>query len=556
MYDSLLQLSYGLNSRDHMADKSNWSFISKQDYSSTTKGRDVYEAQQMERSELRHKQTFFSRFIIMLVAGIFSSVLFYMVWAFLVPAFRGAPDVWNGPEEVAESQGTQEQASEAEALPEGGAQELSIDDIIMQNGISDNGEQTVTEEMTEFRFFSDRLKSGMYSFEDVYQDDKLDHVDIIDSNGELVACRYDYDDGYQTIEVMGESGRPVTREVTHNGEVVRVDHMTDDDTGDVYLKEYYSGGILIRTEDFENGQITFKSVYDKSGAIRIMTSYTGGEARKVDYYDTEGNITDTKEIHSFYYPRSKNHLRFSILFGLLVMIFMYPFMIRDLQSQNVLADTSEINQYKNDQHIQIPQEIQGGYEFFPDVGAISDVCVSSLISHMAMSNKGVNKIKVSQRYKKDVVDEDGQVVYYAGEPIRDEYDEILTEEVPMFDIAFMEDLFTASGIPEGREGKGSRIYYDPSKIPYNPGNKNRDRLKGKEDSTKLYDRFIASLFHKDIKKVSKFDTLADLINKDWEVPWYEPQVPGGCYIVDVAPVNTMVLAITRAGKGDLALLVG
>src|SRR5699024_5568103 len=42
----------------------------------------------------------------------------------------------------------------------------------------------------------------------------------------------------------------------------------------------------------------------------------------------------------------------------------------------------------------------------------------------------------------------------------------------------------------------------------------------------------------------------DVIVDDWEFPIWEKQRPGGMYIVDSAPVNTMVLAITRAGKGQ------
>lgn len=37
------------------------------------------------------------------------------------------------------------------------------------------------------------------------------------------------------------------------------------------------------------------------------------------------------------------------------------------------------------------------------------------------------------------------------------------------------------------------------------------------------------------------------------MPYYEPQRPAGAYIVDTAPVNTMVLAITRAGKGQTVI---
>ena len=62
-------------------------------------------------------------------------------------------------------------------------------------------------------------------------------------------------------------------------------------------------------------------------------------------------------------------------------------------------------------------------------------------------------------------------------------------------------------------------------MPYNPGNANRDKLKG-------------------------FNTLADLVNGEWELPTYEPQRPAGVYYVDTAPANTMILAMTRAGKGQ------
>ena len=60
-----------------------------------------------------------------------------------------------------------------------------------------------------------------------------------------------------------------------------------------------------------------------------------------------------------------------------------------------------------------------------------------------------------------------------------------------------------------------RKWYDATKIPYNPGNQNRDKLKD-------------------------YDTVADLINNEWEFPYYETQRPAGAYIVDTAPVNTMV----------------
>ena len=148
-----------------------------------------------------------------------------------------------------------------------------------------------------------------------------------------------------------------------------------------------------------------------------------------------------------------------------------------------------------------------------------------MISHCAISNKGLNPVQVSRRVTKDILDDDGDVLLYKGEILRDEDDNILYEEKPMIDIDFMNALYTASGLPDI---KGMRKFYNTTLIPYNPGNKDRDKLKG-------------------------YETVADLINGDWQLPAYEPQRPGGAYLVDTAPVNTMVLAITRAGKGQTVI---
>lgn len=204
---------------------------------------------------------------------------------------------------------------------------------------------------------------------------------------------------------------------------------------------------------------------------------------------------------------------------------MYVILKHNLDVQNSLDDTADINQYTNDQHIALPEEIQRKFDWFPDVGATSDVQFSSMISHCAISNKGLNPVQVSRRVTKDILDDDGDVLLYKGEILRDEDDNILYEEKPMIDIDFMNALYTASGLPDI---KGMRKFYNTTLIPYNPGNKDRDKLKG-------------------------YETVADLINGDWQLPAYEPQRPGGAYLVDTAPVNTMVLAITRAGKGQTVI---
>jgi hypothetical protein len=219
----------------------------------------------------------------------------------------------------------------------------------------------------------------------------------------------------------------------------------------------------------------------------------------------------------------------TISLGFLFFLVMDVLLMKNKEAQDALNTTEDINQYPNDQHIAYPEEIQEKFDYFPDVGATSDVQFSSMISHMALSNKGLKTVTVAKLAEKDILDEDGEVLVYKGEIIRDEDGNSETEEKPLIDEGFMDALFEASGLPKDPRRKMFRIFYDTRKIKYNPGNKNRDKLQNKE---------------------KPYDTVADLINADWQLPYYEPQRPGGAYIVDTAPVNTMVLAITRAGKGQ------
>jgi hypothetical protein len=192
---------------------------------------------------------------------------------------------------------------------------------------------------------------------------------------------------------------------------------------------------------------------------------------------------------------------------------------RNLEAQNALNDKSDINEYPDDQYISTPEEVMGAYAFFPDMGAHADIQVSSLISHVMIQNKGIKKIKVSDRAKEDIVDEDGDVVYLKGEPLEDEDGNIITSEVPMFDDKFVKKIFDSSKVQDE-----FRQAYDIRKIPYNPGKKTYGKL--------------------------PYETAADLINGVWEFPSYEVQRPAGAYLVDTDPVNTMIIASTRAGKGQ------
>ncbi|QXV57385.1 type IV secretory system conjugative DNA transfer family protein [Amycolatopsis sp. TNS106] len=209
-------------------------------------------------------------------------------------------------------------------------------------------------------------------------------------------------------------------------------------------------------------------------------------------------------------------------FGSLALIIVATWFWRRVAAANLMNTTDDINQYQNDQHIALPQEIQRKYDWFPDAGAHSAVQVSSMISHMMLRNKGLGTVTVYRRAETDILDEDGSVLYYAGEIMEDSAGNPITTSEPIIDERFGDDLFETSGLPRD---KNLRDKYDTTLIPYNPGGKLHDKL-------------------------GTHETVADLIRADWTLPKFEVQRPAGAYIVDTAPVNTMVLAITRAGKGQ------
>ena len=94
----------------------------------------------------------------------------------------------------------------------------------------------------------------------------------------------------------------------------------------------------------------------------------------------------------------------------------------------------------------------------------------------------------------------------------------------MFDEKFVKKIFDSSKVLDDY-----RQAYDIRNVPYNPGGKTYGKL--------------------------PYDTAADLINGVWDFPPYEVQRPAGAYLVDTDPVNTMIIASTRAGKGKLARVV-
>lgn len=204
---------------------------------------------------------------------------------------------------------------------------------------------------------------------------------------------------------------------------------------------------------------------------------------------------------------------------------------RNWQAQNANNIHTDIDMYESDSYIQQPIQLPYSYDIFPDAGAHSDVSPTAVLAHMMFSKKGVKMVEQFKRRKAAEIveyeyDDDSTetVTFKKGSIIKNDKDEPIYEKHPLIDEAFGDRLFTASFIPKGKDGAAIRMFYDTTKLLYNP----TQNVLGKSNEI----------------------TVAEHINNHWEFPSYEVQRPAGAYIVDTAPNNTMVLAMTRAGKGQ------
>ena len=314
---------------------------------------------------------------------------------------------------------------------------------------------------------------------------------------------------YVTETTSGEGGKVIEcyRPVTESGSPDAISTCYRD-LEDVPVPDWYDQTTQSQPQDDAGSQ-------EETGSSTTMSTSVGAQLSKVSFLK----------------------LFLSLGSGALVMIVISTWTGRQVAKHNAKVDHSDINDHRNDQHIALPEEIQRKFNWFPDTGAHSSVEANSLISHMMLKKKGLGTIEVAQRAEQDIIDQEGQLLYYAGEIMDDDEGLIKTKVLPMIDEDFGDALFEASGVPDN---KGLRRRWDATAIPYNLGGKDRSKIgtvkadkKGKPPAGK-----------------TELATVADLVNDDWEFPTYEVQRPAGAYIVDSAPVNTMVLAITRAGKGQ------
>lgn len=545
-----------------MANKRNWDRIRNQRATETVKNRDVYEDQQLERGQLTQKESMLSRNIL---NGFVSVLAFVIVWFFaslLEMFFSGSGGLESNGNPAAEwfhvnahyvnVNDTTDKLTPDEyqnlllnydpSLPEIEEPEAPEnpskmrEDYIGGFGWGYTASDGTVYSEDEYKALKKAYKAKLTQYEQEmteyrqYCQRRTDPAETYKSQIEHYRSYFDtetyilpeeYDEkvkAYQSSVSSGKIGEDLldVPDVIASPAVLynpyEYDYPVSIDLADPGSEE---------NSELEKVPVTYINKYDGTKISSyeydsLLSQYEAGlEAYKAAYqahrekYHPD-DIDGTAKVLNLGFTTKKFFA--SIAVAAIVFSLLYHVLSKNLKAQNLLADTSDINQYHNDQHIALPEEVQRNYDWFPDVGAHSAVQVSSMISHMALTNKGLKTVQLAKRADKDIVDENGNVEYFKGEILMDENGEPITKTVPMIDEEFMEDLFEASGAPNVKE---IRKRYDTTKIPYNPDGKNRDKL-------------------------GKFDTVADLINNDWEFPVYEPQRPGGAYIVDTAPVNTMV----------------
>lgn len=509
--------------------KRNWDKIRTQSNADSARYRDVYEDQQLDRKRIEKPQTMTSRTILAVVAGLLVALgLWLLVGAVeMTGALDGVNAGWKKTFFSKDGVDSPYQyVTLRDAAPK--FEEDGVTPVL-----DESGEQVYDYAYTKYIWYSEtgvltdiqNSKWPAYTAcEQAWLDDsgnlQYGIVPEKDADGNPV-----YPDGYleaietkkAALEAMETKPRMFLILSAPDGLEVHPDFLGKvDGYGFVFRSTAAQAGIDYDGKYNSGDEVMLGSEFDLQDPVAISEhGFEPGKNANLYMRLNRGKPQDTSDSmfhESFFDMRLTPVKLFLSLLGFMAMFgILYMVLKKNLAAMNILSDTSDINQHFNDQHIALPEEVQSLYDIFPDVGAHSSVMVSSMISHQAITNKGLKKVRLAKRADKDILDEDGDVEVYKGDILRDEHGEPITVEVPMIDTKFTEALFDSSKVPSD---KGTRKAYDAPAIPYNPGDANLDKLKG-------------------------YNTVAELINGDWEFPVYEPQRPGGVYIVDTAPVNTI-----------------
>lgn len=195
-------------------------------------------------------------------------------------------------------------------------------------------------------------------------------------------------------------------------------------------------------------------------------------------------------------------------------------------NNNAMFLSDDIEEYANDAYVRTPDHIIREFDAAPDAGLGFDGHVSSIVGHMMISNKGIKKIDMP------ILDPDreGQVAVNPDGTVK-------TKKMEMFDKDFARELYKFSNVP----GEFQK-WYDATQYAFNEKNSKKEAKYGNA--------------RKGAFGRKAYDTLADYINGEFYPLETDTQRPAGVYFYDSRPVNTILIAITRGGKGNLARLVG
>lgn len=194
-------------------------------------------------------------------------------------------------------------------------------------------------------------------------------------------------------------------------------------------------------------------------------------------------------------------------------------------NNNAMYLSEDIGEYTNDAYIRTVDHLFQESDLAPDAGLGFDGHASTLMGHVMMDNKGIKKIEMPERD----MSVDGFVK-------RDADGNIVRKKVPMFNPELADKLFSMSGVPQQY-----RTLYDARAYDFNP------KLAKKDGGGKDEDGNVkrAGAYGR-----KPYDTVADYINNEFYPLDTETERPAGVYFYDSRPVNTILIAITRAGKGQ------
>lgn len=189
-------------------------------------------------------------------------------------------------------------------------------------------------------------------------------------------------------------------------------------------------------------------------------------------------------------------------------------------NNNAMFLSDDIEEYANDAYVRTPEHIIREFDAAPDAGLGFDGHVSSIVGHMMISNKGIKKIDMP------VFDPDRE-----GQVAVDENGKVITKKVDMFDKDFAMELYRFSNVP-----MADQKWFNATDYAFNERNSTKEAKHGNARKGPFGRK--------------NYDTLADYINGEFYALETDTQRPAGVYFYDSRPVNTILIAITRGGKGQ------